>query len=72
MVGDESKEEYFQLSLNSRAKVAVAMMFIYSFNTDLMCFYYMPGIALILLSDLSSVLLVIMQQNQIDIKIIHL
>lgn len=63
MAGDENNGEHLQFSLSSRDRVAVSMMFIHSFNTHLMRFYYMLGITLILLSDMSGVLLVIMQQN---------
>lgn len=72
MIGDEGNRDHLQLSLSSRARVAVTMMFIHSLYTHLICFYYMSRIALNLLSDMSGVLLVVIQQNQTDIKIIHL
>lgn len=47
------------------------MMFIDSFNINLMCSFYMPGITLILLFGMSSILVVIIQQNRSDIRIIY-
>lgn len=71
MHGDEGNGDV-HLSLNSRARVTVTMMFTDSFNINLMCSFYMPGIALILLLGISSILVVIIQQNQSDIRIIYL
>lgn len=70
--GNEGNGEHLHLSLNLRARVTVTMMFIHLFKAHLMCFYSMAGITLFLFSDMSSILVVIIQQNQININIIYL